>query len=334
VNAQQLEARVLAIVDAVRDRQRIEDDLVECKRIWPDPAKAPRQLAAAANRAAGEAIIWIIGLDEDSGELRPRTDVDPADWWAQVSSRFDQVAPDLLHHLTVHVGPAETVVALAFGTDRTPYMIKTSGGSPEREVPIRDGTRTRSAYRLELLRMLTQATTVPPAELLQADLVAQWHAEQPARDHFPERHASSSLTSGIEIFIEHIGPGAVVLPSHQMKAVVKSGDLIVELQPWVPGVLLARDRPAPPPPPVGVVVHGSDVICTGPGRLALRLNGSTPKDCRTAWGEVEIWAFELTFGIVGAARPLRFTASLHRDRSNSGQSFGMSTPIGRWLLDE
>jgi hypothetical protein len=184
VRPQQLEARVIGLVDLVLAGGRIEDDLVECKRQWPDPQQrsSSRQLAGHANKARGEPILWIIGLDENSHALTQLDMVEVADWWAAVASRFDPPAPELEHHLIVHIGEGQAVTALRFLTDRSPYVILGGGesGSLEREVPIRDGTRTRSARRDELLRLLIPAVAPPSAQLLAAKLRA---------DHYPETEA-------------------------------------------------------------------------------------------------------------------------------------------------
>src|SRR6266498_4292413 len=122
---QQLEARVIDLVDHVLAGGRIEDDLVECKGQWPDQQnpRSTRQLAGAANKARGGPILWIIGLDEDAHLLTEVHPVDVADWWPAMSSRFDQEAPELEHHLVVHVGERQAVTALRFLTDRSPYLI-------------------------------------------------------------------------------------------------------------------------------------------------------------------------------------------------------------------
>ncbi len=155
---QQLEARVIELVDLVLAGGRIEDDLVECKSQWPDPQQrsSARQLAGHANKARGEPILWLIGLDENTHTLTQPRPVEVADWWAAVASRFDPPAPELEHHLVIPVGEGQAATALRFLTDRSPYVITGGGenGSLEREVPIRDGTRTRSARRDELLRLL------------------------------------------------------------------------------------------------------------------------------------------------------------------------------------
>src|SRR5262245_50206703 len=175
---QQLEARVLELVDLVLAGGRIEDDLVECKGQWPDPQKRPsyRQLAGAANKARGEPILWIIGLDEDAHTLTEVRPVDLADWWPSMSSHFDQEAPELEHHRVVHVGDGQAVTALRFLTDNSPYLILSGGedGKLDREVPIRDGTRTRSARRDELMRLLIPAVAPPVAQLLSASLTVTY----------------------------------------------------------------------------------------------------------------------------------------------------------------
>jgi hypothetical protein len=68
---QQLEARVIDLVDLVLAGGRIEDDLVECKSQWPDPQQrsSTRQLAGHANKAHDEPILWIIGIDEKTHTL-------------------------------------------------------------------------------------------------------------------------------------------------------------------------------------------------------------------------------------------------------------------------
>lgn len=130
----QVEARVLELVDAVRRGERIEDDLVECKREWPGVEKA-RQLAGSANSAHDSPLLIIVGVDEDAGVVVPVDDTDPADWWSRISARFDQDTPPMLErHLRIHVGEGQAVVALLFSTDRAPYLVKVDGGgSPERD---------------------------------------------------------------------------------------------------------------------------------------------------------------------------------------------------------
>jgi len=178
---QQLEMRALQLVDLVLAGRRIEDDLVECKGQWPDPQKrsSARQLAGHANKARDEPILWIIGLDEKAHTLTSPASIEVADWWASISSCFDPPALELEHHLVVPVDEHQAVTALRFLTDRSPYVIKGGGqdGTLHREVPIRDGTGTRSARRDELLRLLLPAVGAPSAQLLSANLRASHYPE-------------------------------------------------------------------------------------------------------------------------------------------------------------
>ncbi len=169
VRQQQVEVWVLDIVEAVVGGSRVEDDRVEAKRKWPtDHRKAARQIAGLANAAGGEAALWIVGLDEDGHLVADPGDVEPADWWAQVSKYFSEVAPDL--NLLRVPTPHGTVAALWLETGRSPYVVTTNGhGGVDREVPWRRGTNLRSAHRSEILRAV-----VGEAEVPQLDAISGW----------------------------------------------------------------------------------------------------------------------------------------------------------------
>lgn len=161
----EIESWVLRIVERVEHRLNIEDDSrVELKRAWIDPKIAARKIAGHANTANGEPILWIIGLDEKKGVM-DLEDIEVANWYPQVEKRFDQgVAPDLK---CVNV-PVEDkyVVALYFETTRAPFVIKNpNGGKIEREVPWRTGTRTTSARRQDLIKLLYPRVLMPKIEI-------------------------------------------------------------------------------------------------------------------------------------------------------------------------
>src|SRR5260370_40008425 len=122
-----VEGRVCQILDQVNARQRIEDDRVELKSNWIDVKKAARRIAGHANASQGEPILWIIGVDEETGV----TQIEPkefSNWYQQVKAEFDEgVVPNLLVHVNVPVEQL-TVVALCFATDRAPYVVKNPGG--------------------------------------------------------------------------------------------------------------------------------------------------------------------------------------------------------------
>jgi hypothetical protein len=67
LQAAEIEAWTLRVVDQVRRQVSIEDARVEPKSDWLDPKRAARRLAGHANAARGATILWIIGLDEANG---------------------------------------------------------------------------------------------------------------------------------------------------------------------------------------------------------------------------------------------------------------------------
>lgn len=214
MRSQEVEARVLAVVDRIMNGGRLEDSLIECKAEWPGVDKA-RQLAAHANSARGEEIVWIIGIDEKAHRIVSPTLADLANWWPEFSKRFDEVAPGIDDYV-VSVGDSQTVTALIFSTDRAPYVVKTGAqdGRVEREIPIREGTRTRSARRHELLRLLHPASSVPDAMLLFAHLTA--HAlQQNSRE-------AVRLELSFNIFIDQRTDEVVILPHHRMQSDIHS----------------------------------------------------------------------------------------------------------------
>jgi hypothetical protein len=65
---QEIEFKVLDIIERLEKGQPIEDDMIELKAEWPrDHFRAARRIAAHANAARGEPIMWLIGIDEKKG---------------------------------------------------------------------------------------------------------------------------------------------------------------------------------------------------------------------------------------------------------------------------
>lgn len=328
---QQLEAKVLAAVDALRRGERIEDDYVECKRQWPDPRKA-RQLAGAANRAAGNDVIWIVGIDESTGAIQHGGTLDPADWWAECSSRFDQAAPELEHHLVVRIGPTESVVALAFRTDRAPYVVKNqSGGSPELEVPIRDGTRTRSARRDELLRLLVPAVSTPPAVVLSAQVSATWRAESHQSDGGVRIPDCTYVDGSADIFIEYVGQGFVMLPKHEMEATLAGRSMTIPLTVDLWGHIRARDSPPPPEPRFSVISRTEGITATGPGTFTVQFHWNRDGDHADLLNS-DRWTLHIVLPVAGARRPLRLQAELRRKTIRNFRGGDTFKRLGEWEL--
>jgi hypothetical protein len=161
----QIEAKVLKIVDQIRQGKPVEDAAVELKAEWPaDISKASRRLAGHANAARGEEILWIIGIDEKNRAITGANKVELANWIPQIESRFDGVAPNLSKDLLIPLETGESVVALLFETDQAPYVVKHHKDPNFLEVPWRQGTRVRSAKRAELIRLLSPMINLPQFE--------------------------------------------------------------------------------------------------------------------------------------------------------------------------
>jgi len=155
-----------SILQRVRSRQPTEDTRVECKASWLDVQHVARQLAGMANVAKGEPILWLIGVDEKGATIHGAEHRELNNWYPQLVKQFDGVAPILLIDLNVNVDD-KTVVALLFETTNAPFVVKVPN-TDRLEIPWREGTRTRSAKRAEVIRLLSllhaQGTVLPIKE--------------------------------------------------------------------------------------------------------------------------------------------------------------------------
>src|SRR5260370_23271421 len=169
----EVEAWALQVLQQIVANPKFESSLVEFKREWIDPQQAARRLAAHANSARGNAILWLVGVDKSSGVTGAASN-DLAKWWPQVKAEFDHVAPDLTDVVVDWEGKA--VVALVFATELAPFVVKNPkfgqpGGGPVRwEVPWRQGTAVDSASRSHLLLLLAPTARLPQFEILEAQL--------------------------------------------------------------------------------------------------------------------------------------------------------------------
>lgn len=285
----QIEALVLAAIDRVRSGSAKEDDLIEFKRAWPPPERA-RSLAASANTARGESIIYVIGVDESDGSIHATGDVDPAKWFAQLEAKFDEVFPILERHLIVQVTENEVVQALQFQTDRAPYVVTVSnGGQTEREVPIRAGARTRSAHRRELLRLLGPSTPVPNVEVLEA----QVHL------HGPDIYGGSdnySIGLRVEVYFEHTGTASIFIPRRFAKARLSIDGFSIDRPISYSASTHVRST--------GVVARWDGIEVIGSGSIWLDANLDLAADTPSAvvLAAVESWRVEMSFRIAGSDR--------------------------------
>jgi hypothetical protein len=331
--SQHIEGRVLDLVQRVVNGARVEDSRVECKAVWPEARRTARQLAGHANMARGEPILWIIGVDEDGHQVTGASDVELADWWAQVVAALDQgIAPGLTP-LVVPVSADRSVVALYMTTERAPYIVKRQSeqGPFEREVPWRDGNRTRSAHRHELLRLLVAATSPPDVTVVRLELRALHREPEPEApaDEQPALPERIELDLRGTVFFGPPGSTVVVLPQHLMTGQVdfspdKSGG--GSLQP-VPITIRFHQRTIYPaggsavttplavpiePHPFGVDVRLGDVYVTGPGALVVRGYTSLPMELRVGILAAQQVVIHFVLPLAGGDHPATFSARLER----------------------
>jgi hypothetical protein len=129
-----------------------------------------------ANAAKGEPVLWLIGVDEKGATIPGAEHRELNNWYPQLVKEFDEgVAPALLVDLNVN-SDGKTVVALLFETTSAPFVIKVPN-TDRLEIPWREGTRTRSAKRAELIRLLSlleaQRTVFPIREFANETARAQ-----------------------------------------------------------------------------------------------------------------------------------------------------------------
>jgi hypothetical protein len=160
-----------AAVRRAKGRLQSEGSAVEFKREWPDDdRKAARQIGALANASRGHPAIWVIGVDEEAGQLFDVDRAELANWWPAVSKHFDSIAPEMVCDVPFDVD-GKTLVALGFDTSDAPFVVKCqNSGAVEREVPWREGTKTKSATRAQLLSLLAPQVVLPKLDVLEGTL--------------------------------------------------------------------------------------------------------------------------------------------------------------------
>lgn len=332
-----LEARVIAAVDRIRGGQPVEHDLIECKRTWPQEKKA-RQLAGSLNRAGGDPVVYIVGIDEKTGLIHDVSETDILDWWSQIVPQFDHTPPELVRHLNIQVGEGgEHVVALAIASDRAPYVVKTGGANPSLEVPMREGTGTRSARRDELLRLLIPAVTVPQAIVLQAKFYIHEHFDVPQRLLKPQRMISNARRGDfqslgtVRIYVEHNGKEPVTFPAHGMRGrVLLDGNVFplrVRQNPGSKSLHGSRDLTA-------VQLAQDGITVSGPGAISVvvGLPDLDPDD--VLWFETtDTLGLEIELDVLHAVKPLRVEVTLQRpveEPEDTDTRSEYQRTVGKW----
>jgi len=218
MQSHQIEEWVLRVIDAVKNGHRVEDCRVELKRAWIEPKKAAARLAAHANAMGGDSILWVFGVDEHG--LTGIDGDDLAEWWPQVTKCFDGIPPAIRDiRMMVDQFP---IVAMVIETERLPFVIKSSeGGVPERWVPWREGTRTRSATRDELVRLLSPLAVMPEFEVLSVKLTSRF-PKTGAEEKESEQEQKLDLHG--RIYVTPLNRDRLVFPFHKVSATIRDSD--------------------------------------------------------------------------------------------------------------
>ena len=163
--------------------------------------------------------MWLLGLDEDARQVVAlHENFDLANWYPQIEAKFDdREAPRLIQDrwFEFETGP---VLALEFDTGWGPYVVSSEmGGTFSLAVPWRQGTRVRSAKRLELQQMLVARTHTPALRWL--ELNVNWNREV----------AGEITGSGRVLFSIPSGSQPVFLPYDDMETELMVGDRRIDL---------------------------------------------------------------------------------------------------------
>ncbi|MHA7289576.1 hypothetical protein ACX80V_08020 [Arthrobacter sp. MDT3-24] len=331
-----LETRVITAVDQIRAGKSVEHDFIECKRDWPKENKA-RQLAASLNRAGGDPVIYIIGIDEDSGEIFEVVGTEVADWWGQITPKFDQTPPEMVRHMPVPVGDGgEHVVAVAFASDRAPYVVKTGIGNPTLEVPMREGTSTRTARRDELLRLLIPAVRLPQVVVLSATINSEYYPPSSSAKRSSAKSTEELSCSGqVRVYVEHNGQDPVTMPAHGMK-----GRVTILNEKYDLDIRPPMETASVPTGPgsFGFQRPRDGVTITGPRAVPLQV---TVKGISLAHKLVLVSAetmnVEIELEVLHSVKPLKIAAALGRDAESTmhrvadlDDNFGGRLTAGSW----
>lgn len=329
-----LEARVITAVDRIRAGQSAEHDLIECKRDWPQDKKV-RQLAGSLNRAGGDPVIYIIGIDEETTEVHDISGTDVADWWNQITPKFDQMPPEMIRHITVPVGEdGQHVVAIAFASDRAPYVVKTGSANPSLEVPMREGTGTRTARRDELLRLLIPTVSVPQAVTLSAELYVEFYPPVPERKNESGNTVSAQkrdhhVIGRLRVYFEHNGKDLVTLPAHGMRGRVILDGMVpynLKVRPAREITKLGGSRDLTMAPP------GDGVSLSAPKAVSFDIEfPELSTDNIFDFESAESVAYEFEMDVLHATRPLRLNVPLEPtevDREHTNPEY--QRIIGQW----
>ncbi len=287
-----------------------------CFASWPGPPlAAARRLAAHANAARGQSLLWLVGVRNGKPTGADAAGLDA--WLAGVSRYFDGLAPRVRAYNVpagrVPRGRAVQVVALSVETERAPFVIRLSGGQPSFEVPwfdTSDGV-IRSAGRLELVKLLAPLNELPRFEVLEAELTFY---------HNPHATGSNKTayrwTLDGSLYVVPTGDARVILPLHRCHGGLASANGAFTSEGT--DFSLTADKASP-----GVRVTESAALIEGLGRVYFYGCGATAHR-EVAWQEK--MSVRIDLAPAGADRAAVALAELRPEPTRE------SNQAGHWKL--
>lgn len=309
----QFEARVHQILERVKAREKLEDSTVELKREWPDEhLRAARQLGGLANAARGLDIVWIVGVDEGSGQITGAPGDEMAEWWPKVKACFDAVAPRLKQNRSIVVENA-TVHALLFETTDAPYLSKRGRDSVDFEIPWREGNTTRSVKRRDLLDLLLPRASLPEVELVSAT-ASIYSREVPGRNVYDRggRRIVYTRRISVQFYFVPNTDATVVVPFHRCKSSLKADGSAIQIPPFrLEAVDASNSADGKSSSVHSLRFSASDVSITGPGMAIWKLEQSYSEP-----PHAECMELGLEIACVGAKQAIKLSIHLVRDESS------------------
>lgn len=262
----QIEKWALDVMDRVQAKLPIEDARVEVKAKWIPAQRAARRIAAHANAARGEPVLWLIGVDEKKGEIIGAEREELANWFSAVEAEFDGLAPALTDMVVPIDG--KVVIALLFETDRAPFVVRNPKGTgvATLEVPWREGTKTRSAKRSDLIRVLVPVQRIPDMEVLGGELIVE-----------PQTDGQLGWSLSMELYVVPMTDDRIVVPKHRCECDFEVVDIQqrtpMKIRRLSPPKKMAFRRTAADPPPrtlsETVRSTATELLIYGPGLVGL-----------------------------------------------------------------
>jgi hypothetical protein len=185
--------------------------------------------------------------------------------------------------LVVPIGDKH-VVALLFQTDRAPFVVNAKDGFLE--VPWREGTRTNSARRSDLIRLLTPTVRIPDFEVMEAKFrCTEEETWEDSGENEKIRGKHYLLEFSFLIYVLPKDHQRVVFPFHgaRCSVLLQGGDYRESQHIQFEMPMDARwgekfiTNPMNPPPMAAhsetIRMSASEMIVDGPGSFLLRSKG-------------------------------------------------------------